>query len=379
MRFPIGDFHLMTPAWIRLNGQNYELVPERAEAIRTMFRLATEGLGAERISRELQQHHKPFTRSGTWHTEYIRHTLQNRAVLGEYQPGVRNEKGRRVLAGNPIQNFYPAVVSPRDFYLAQRSIASRRHKSGRPGSDETNLFTGMVYQWVDQSPMCVTSIPARPPYEARHYLTSVRVRNEALPKRQRNFPYTPFERAILACIENMKLSDLEASPKSTERERLQEELEACGERLKEIERHAAAAPPNQLGRYLTLLDTVAEEQKKLQRQLEQENAAEPTQKGMRETKSLVEELAELPAGKRGLIRRRLKGRIQSLIESIWVHIEEINSQTKRLHARAYFRHGESVYCQAATWHYLCKNHIWAPGPSYYDVDFRDPATWPTTK
>jgi hypothetical protein len=70
--------------------------------------------------------------------------LENRAVLGEFQPHIKID-GKRVPEGDPIEGYYPAIISEDLFYQAQHSRSQRkRGGSGRKGPGYTNLFTGLA-------------------------------------------------------------------------------------------------------------------------------------------------------------------------------------------------------------------------------------------
>lgn len=135
-----------TPSWIRLSDQSYSLIPERAAIIRRIFHLNNNGLGAIAISRLLNEEHIPaWGRSKTgWQTSYIKKILKTRTVLGEYQPHIVVNK-KRIPEGEPITGFYPAVIDPNTFKLAQLKIASRDKRSGCIRKNHvSNLFTGLV-------------------------------------------------------------------------------------------------------------------------------------------------------------------------------------------------------------------------------------------
>jgi len=81
----------------------------------------------------------PFGISAMWYPSYIAKVINNRAVLGEYQP-----KQNNVPFGDPITGYYPAIISEDDFFKAQ-AIKKRKSPSaaGRKGKCFANLFTGM--------------------------------------------------------------------------------------------------------------------------------------------------------------------------------------------------------------------------------------------
>jgi DNA invertase Pin-like site-specific DNA recombinase len=77
------------PAWLRLSsdGRSYEIIPERSEIVRQIFADSAAGLGMYSIANRLNKSGLPaFVGKNGWHRSYLAKTLENRAVLGEFQP-----------------------------------------------------------------------------------------------------------------------------------------------------------------------------------------------------------------------------------------------------------------------------------------------------
>lgn len=135
------------PAWLRLSAdrQTYELIPDRADIVRQIFADSAAGLGMYSIATRLNKAGVPaFVGKNGWHRSYIAKTLANRAVLGEFQPHVKID-GSRVPEGEPISDYFPAIVSETLFFQAEHGRAQRKAGgSGRKGPGYTNLFTGLA-------------------------------------------------------------------------------------------------------------------------------------------------------------------------------------------------------------------------------------------
>ena len=87
-----------------------------------------------------------FVGKNGWHRSYIAKTLANRAVLGEFQPHMKID-GNRVPDGEPITNYFPAIIPEQVFYQAEHGRSQRKAGgagSGRKGPGYTNLFTGLA-------------------------------------------------------------------------------------------------------------------------------------------------------------------------------------------------------------------------------------------
>jgi len=147
----IGDTKLteMAPAWLKLNEDRtaYSLVPDRVELVQRMFEWSKNGIGSETIARRLNLQEIPTlgTRSANqWHASYIKKILDNRAVLGEFQPHTL-VNGKRIPEGDPAPDYFPRIVSDEDFVLAKTARQSRRTNSAGPkGQTLSNLFSGVL-------------------------------------------------------------------------------------------------------------------------------------------------------------------------------------------------------------------------------------------
>jgi DNA invertase Pin-like site-specific DNA recombinase len=147
----IGDTKLteMAPAWLKLDEDRtaYSLIPDRVELVQRMFEWSKDGIGSETIARRLNQQGLPTwgTRSADrWHASYIKKILDNRAVLGEFQPHTLIS-GKRIPEGDPAPDYFPRIISDEEFVLAKTARQSRRTNSaGRKGLTFSNLFSGFL-------------------------------------------------------------------------------------------------------------------------------------------------------------------------------------------------------------------------------------------
>lgn len=144
------------PAWLRLSDdrRRYEVIPERAAVVRSIFEDAAAGIGMYRTTVRLNESGtSTFTPSNGWHQSYISKILSYRSVLGEFQPCKRVD-GRHVPDGDAIQNYFPAIVDRDLFFRAQNGRAQRRvNGSGRKGPGFANLFSGLATCAYCHSPM----------------------------------------------------------------------------------------------------------------------------------------------------------------------------------------------------------------------------------
>lgn len=148
------------PRWLKPNKDKtgFEPIPERVESIKKVFDMRIGGYGISSIVTKANE--ERWTVAGkravrkpgeaaeafelrkqqgmTWHTSTVGRLLRNRALLGEYQPheNDRERSGKRNPIGEPIQNYYPAVIDEVTFLRAQ----AKANRSGRfPGRRDASL------------------------------------------------------------------------------------------------------------------------------------------------------------------------------------------------------------------------------------------------
>ncbi|WP_061008093.1 recombinase family protein [Vibrio sp. CUB2] len=139
-RRTLGKFiHKNCPFWLTPNKDrtDYE-VNKYIETVHQIYAMALGGLGSRVIAQELNSSGITAPRGGLWSTATITKVLNNRAVLGEYQPkqrvivdGVRSEKP----IGSPIQN-YPVILDS-DYFDQVQSALRGRHKGNNRNSTKT--------------------------------------------------------------------------------------------------------------------------------------------------------------------------------------------------------------------------------------------------
>jgi DNA invertase Pin-like site-specific DNA recombinase len=141
------------PYWLKAEiGTRIKVIPDRAETVQKIFRLAAMGLGALRIVNQLTADgDRAFGDSG-WITSYVKKILNNRAVRGEFQP-YKKLDGKRIPDGDPIPGYFPAIVSQTEWDAVRKSaadkIANYSHPQYRGGGHTAervnNLFTGLTF------------------------------------------------------------------------------------------------------------------------------------------------------------------------------------------------------------------------------------------
>jgi hypothetical protein len=227
------------PAWLGLSDDRTSFVffTDRAEIVRKIFQLSAAGLGGYTIANQLNAKNVPaFGSSKRWDQSTINNMLRSRATVGEYQPRQYETSGDRPAryrdrkgtpAGEPVRNYYPAVIDEELFDRAQEArrenLASRR---GRKGRLITNLFAGIPTcsycsapvkfhsNGIAKSLICSTVLQAKPPGCCRT-----------------GWSYRAFEDSFLRLVTEI---DLERTATSSQKDKLTE--------LKTLIREATSGP-----------------------------------------------------------------------------------------------------------------------------------------
>lgn len=115
------------PVWVSLSDDGAMILNEQAETVRLIFQLATEGLTPKQVTTRLEGH--PTLGEATrWKTKVVRRVLRSRAVVGELELTKLNKRGRRVPCGEPIKDYFPAVIDEATWKKAQSITQRAKHR-----------------------------------------------------------------------------------------------------------------------------------------------------------------------------------------------------------------------------------------------------------
>jgi DNA invertase Pin-like site-specific DNA recombinase len=227
----VGGMRIIThrlPGWLREEGGKAVLVPERAKAVRQVYRLALEGRGPREVATLMNAAGvKPVGRARfrgkatKWKDTAVAHLLTTRAAVGEFQPCQGGKP-----AGPPIPRYFPAVVSQKQFdavqgLLARRAALARGRKGGH-----VNLFAGLLRDAADAGHghlvYCHTATrpPTLVPAAAKHVNGH----------RWSSFPAGPFEQALLS-----ELREVPAAAVAAGRNGAALKVEAAAARVAEVD------------------------------------------------------------------------------------------------------------------------------------------------
>lgn len=142
------------PAWTVFNESEnrFDLIPERADIVRRIFRECVEGFGSSTINNRLNADPtvKPFVAgSSGFHAGYVLTILKSPSVVGTYTPMLwsktAGERANRTPDGSEIEGYYPEVIDRELFDRVQAILATRnKHpRRGRRGKTFPNLLLGL--------------------------------------------------------------------------------------------------------------------------------------------------------------------------------------------------------------------------------------------
>jgi len=180
---------------------------DRAPIVRRIFAETAQGFGRRRIVKRLNREGKdPFLSKSGWQPSSVAKIIRSRTVLGEYQPHRRNDAGERVPDGEPIKNYYPAVVDEDLWVKANAAVNIRRKGSaGRPQAEVANLIPGLARCACGARMMFVNK--GKPPKGGRYYVCSAAARNAACDNK-RFWRASDVERFLIHQLDPGRLGDV---------------------------------------------------------------------------------------------------------------------------------------------------------------------------
>jgi DNA invertase Pin-like site-specific DNA recombinase len=206
------------PLWLSAKkGEAIQVIPERAAIVKEIFRLAAAGLSQRMIARRLNERGvAPFGGANGWRDPYIDRILHNEAVIGTYVPHRRVGNGR-VPEGEPIANYFPAVVTQ-----AEWDAIPKRFPRGKVGKTVNNLFTGLVTDATSGLPMSYEN-------KGRGWCFLVAdSRRFGGRENPHKVPYVRFEKAFMTFLDQLEWTSIIDVSDSTELKQAEEQIAQLG-------------------------------------------------------------------------------------------------------------------------------------------------------
>jgi hypothetical protein len=206
-----GPMTLTCPAWLEVTSEGFRIKEEAASTVRRIFALANDGLGVHRITKLLNETGVPPIGDGNrWVQAYVYRILSRPAVIGSLQTSLF-EGNNRIADGQLIPDFYPPVVTQEEWDRAQAALQRRGNGRGvgRKGSEETNLFTGLLTDALTGDKLQIVNTLGRrygedEPKRYRYLCRSVQSGDTVGPR----IDYAVFEEAVLRLFTELRPADL---------------------------------------------------------------------------------------------------------------------------------------------------------------------------
>mgnify|MGYP001467343536 CR=1 FL=1 len=161
------------PSWLEIKGErktvgkkvisdNRKIVVNKkhADIVKRIYKEYLEGVGTGSIAIKLNQDKIPTPSQWTknkftqktriknnvgllWSERIVRRFLTHHAVYGTHLITKKIE-GKRIKEGEPVDDYYPPILSRKTFYKVQDEI-KRRNKMRGPNTGRKNLFSGIVF------------------------------------------------------------------------------------------------------------------------------------------------------------------------------------------------------------------------------------------
>jgi DNA invertase Pin-like site-specific DNA recombinase len=300
------------PSWLRLVDGKWEVIEAAAAAVRQIYRWATDGHGIGVIVKKLNADGIPTIGAADyWARSYVAKILSNRAVVGEYQPYAGRAK-KRHPDGEPIPNYYPALLTEQEWYAARAALANRRNKAGRLPKVGVNVFAGLLHDATGGGRLHQVDKGKK---GGGKVLVPYRAALEGKP--HASFPLAVFERAVLQMLTEIKPADVlpggnAGADKVLALSGKLEEVRAQKERVK-----AKVAQNPDLDDLVDVLRRLGEREKGLAGQLTaaQQEAANPLMEAWGQCQTLADVLDKAPDPRE--VRVKLRAALRRICEGIW--------------------------------------------------------------
>jgi DNA invertase Pin-like site-specific DNA recombinase len=297
------------PFWLSLSEDRttFTVKADAARVVRRIFRLARHGRGAATVARELNTDNVPSPYGRPWNNVSVLWVLRNRAVLGEYTPHRGRGKGRKP-AGEPVAGYFPVVIEPKEFDAVSEAIAQRKLQRGPRGKYVRNLFTGILFDATDGTPVHLNE--KRPGNVTMVGSGAMRGKGA----RYVSFPYAVFERAVLSRLREVDPAEvLGADDGPNETLSLAGELAGLDTKIAELEAELLAGDVAALARVLRQLEVRKRELAAALAEARRK-AANPLAEGWGECQGLLAALDAAPDPTDA--RLRLRAALGRCVESV---------------------------------------------------------------
>lgn len=156
------------PMWLQYaKPTGYSVHEDRVAVVRKIFELTINGYGRNAVAKMLNASGIQSFKGTTWGSSSVGKILNNRALLGEYQPFSIVGRDKREPVGEPIQGYFPVVLDEATFYSGKAATEGRRLSKATKQSESFNVWSGIIFCFLCNSPMHLVD-KGRPPKGAKY-------------------------------------------------------------------------------------------------------------------------------------------------------------------------------------------------------------------
>lgn len=224
------------PAWLQLNTENntFEVIKGRDKVVKRLFDFADSGYGSYSIALTLNKERiPPFSENSKgWHASYITRILNNRAVLGEFQPN-KTINGISEPVGEIATAYFPQIIEEDQFLRVQHARRKRLVEgAGRKGPLYRNLFSRIAKCAYCGSPIRFVHKGAPP--KGGQFLRCTNAERSFGCSASR-WKYNDFESTFLYFVQELDLVEtLKQAEEQSERYELEQKLISLDEKILKI-------------------------------------------------------------------------------------------------------------------------------------------------
>ena len=247
------------PLWLRLlgtdglnlrgnNGEKWEVVEDKADIVRRIFKMTADGIGGYRLAAILNKEGTPRLENRPhWTQKAVHRVLSNRAVLGEFQPQ-RLAAGKPVDEGPPVAGYYPRIITDELWFGAQAQTTVNR-VGGRKGGGRAGklfLFQKIAFDADTNSSLVVRSTRGgKKTGYIRYLIPSAALRGG----RRITVPLDAFETTLLTGLGEIQPDDIMPPAGQIERDitDAKNHLRALRARIEETEKAMGGQPAELMG------------------------------------------------------------------------------------------------------------------------------------
>lgn len=189
------------PGWVkRVKGALVE-IPERADIVRRIFALCLSGVSLGGIARVFNEESVPtFSGSGQWSQGYVRQIVTDGRAHGRHQP---RGPGREP-DGEPLEDYYPVVVSRETADRAQSALAGRVKAGRAPGEKFVNVFRKLCRDAGTGHLLALSTVA----HQGFHYRYLLVTRNTPFEGRRPMHRLDVLEQGIFSALQELNVADV---------------------------------------------------------------------------------------------------------------------------------------------------------------------------